>query len=170
MNTYRVYSRGEERQVQAVGHREAARKCGPVSPGEALWVDGPVDEYATGKATIHFTAILFVIKVLRADIRKDLHALIVYDDRCTIVNMQRFKTVHSLFHKLLHFLLKFQIDRGRDISFTFDPAGKMRSKMRQRPSGRMESLRFGSLVYLRRNDCTFIQSGQYPLFESVHSF
>jgi hypothetical protein len=55
MNTYRVYSRGEERQVQAVGHREAARKCGPVSPGEALWVDGPVDENAADKATIHFT-------------------------------------------------------------------------------------------------------------------
>ena len=56
MNTFLVCSQGEEHRVQAVGHREAARKCGPVAYGETVWVDGPVDEYATGKATIHFTA------------------------------------------------------------------------------------------------------------------
>ena len=56
MNTYLVYSQGVERQVQAVGHREAARKCGPVAHGETVWVDGPLEEPATDKATIHFTA------------------------------------------------------------------------------------------------------------------
>lgn len=56
MLTYLVHSRGVNCQVRALNHQEAARKSGLVAGGEILWVDGPVDEFVTAKATIHFSA------------------------------------------------------------------------------------------------------------------
>lgn len=56
MYTYLVCSKGVQYQVQALEHRDAARLCGLLAGGETLWVDGPVDERAPKRATIHFTA------------------------------------------------------------------------------------------------------------------